>query len=143
MLLESSPALKQLGALLDRVTYIAACELLQSSSAVSALAWFPAGNGELDQNGKCIVGALLERQISSLEVSRWKQGVREVIQVLLDDALLVYDGEERPIRHARVLLKKMELGYYSGAHLSDTVERAGESAQVLLSRQVKSSVDTH
>ncbi|RPD59511.1 hypothetical protein L227DRAFT_586688 [Lentinus tigrinus ALCF2SS1-6] len=135
LLFESAPALKQLGALLDRVTYIAACELLQSPSAVSALSWFPTGNGELDQNGKCIVGALLERQIGSLEESRWKHGVREVLQVLLDDALLVYDGEERPVRHARVLLKKLELGYHSGSSASAGIQRAGEDAQALLSRQ--------
>ncbi|RDX51597.1 hypothetical protein OH76DRAFT_1346650 [Lentinus brumalis] len=135
LLFESAPALKQLGGLVDRVTYIAACELLRPPSSVSALSWFPSGNGELNQDGKCIVGALLERQISSLEESRWKQGVRDVMQVLLDDALLVYDGEERPVRHARVLLKKLELGYQSGSQVSADVERAGEDAKTLLSRQ--------
>lgn len=131
-LFDGSPALKQLGALLDRATYISTCELFQPPSAVSALAWFPPSSGEMDEPARCIVGALLERQVGSLEDSRWKQGVKDVMQTLLDDALLVYEGDERPVRRARVLVRRLEL---SDAGQLD-VGSVREEVQSLLSRKV-------
>ncbi|KAI0747689.1 peptidase family C50-domain-containing protein [Daedaleopsis nitida] len=132
LLFDGTPALRQLGALLDRVTYIGACELFQTPSNVSALSWFPAVGEELDQSGKCIVGVLLERQIASLEESRWKQGVKQVLEALIDDALLVYDPEERPLRYVRVLLKKMEAAYHTE---QGEIKGASDEVQALLSRQ--------
>ncbi|PIL26880.1 hypothetical protein GSI_11060 [Ganoderma sinense ZZ0214-1] len=141
-LFESGPALRQLGALLDRVTYIAACELFCGPEAVSAASWFSfdgaSGLGDEDA-AKCVLGALLERQIGGLEESRWKQGVQSVLRRILDDALEVYGEAERPVRRARVLLKRLELEYHSdsrreGQNDGDVLQYH-EEAQALLLRQ--------
>ncbi|KAH9920567.1 uncharacterized protein BXZ73DRAFT_104694 [Epithele typhae] len=81
-----NPALKQLGVLVDRVTYVAACELLLLPTAVSSLSWFSDDGTSMER--KCIYGALIERQIASLEESKWKPGVRDVLRQLVDDGLL-------------------------------------------------------
>ncbi|TBU21185.1 hypothetical protein BD311DRAFT_835203 [Dichomitus squalens] len=139
VLFEVSPALKQLGALVDRVTYIASCELFQGPEAVSALFWFAIGSSTLSKDDvDCVLGAILERQISSLEESKWKQGVQSVLRRLIEDALEVYTAEQRPVRRARVLLKRLELSYHSGLTSTEQNEDATqyhEEAQSLLSRQ--------
>ncbi|TBU57165.1 peptidase family C50-domain-containing protein [Dichomitus squalens] len=138
-LFEASPALKQLGALVDRVTYIASCELFKGSEAVSASSWFAVGSSTLSKDDTdCVLGAILERQISSLEESKWKQGVQSVLRRLIEDALEVYTAEQRPVRRARVLLKRLELSYHSGLTSTEQNEDATqyhEEAKSLLSRQ--------
>ena len=92
-----------------------------------------------DDDIKCVLGALIERQISSLEESKWKQGVLGVLTQLVDDALELYTAEQRPVRRARVLLKKLELSYHSGLTCTEQNEDAIQyhlEAQYLLSRQV-------
>ena len=62
-----------------------------------------------------VAGALLERQLDSLEPSRWKDGVRGVFIQLLKDALQAYsvtDEEQMPVRRARVLVRCMEFAYH-------------------------------
>ena len=84
--------------------------MFQAPHAVSASSWFSAGASNLGNNdAACIVGALLERQLAGLEESKWKQGIQGILQQLLDDTLKVYTTAERPVRRARVLLKKLEL----------------------------------
>ena len=136
---EDAPALQQLATLVDRATYIAACELFHSPATVSALSWF---SQDVDGERKDVVGALVERQIASLEESKWKKGVRDVLHVLLDDALLLYDVEERPLRHVRVVLKRLELACQSSAEMTagDRTEKLAEDAEKILAREVCSSV---
>ncbi|KAH9930403.1 peptidase family C50-domain-containing protein [Epithele typhae] len=132
-----SPALKQLGVLIDRVTYVAACELLLPPTAVSALSWF--SDAKTSPECNCVYGALIERQIASLEESKWKPGVRDVLRQLVDDALLVYDVEDRPVRHVRLVLKRLELACQPDAGLEASPdERSTElakDAEQLLARQ--------
>ncbi|KAM5541905.1 hypothetical protein V8D89_004634 [Ganoderma adspersum] len=138
-LFESSSALKQLGALLDRVTYIAACELFHAPEVVSASSWFSAGASNLDDDAaKCVLGALLERQLNGLEESKWKPGIQNFLRQLLHDAVEVYTAPERPLRRARVLLKKLELSYHSSSTSGkqpDNVLQYDKEAQALLLRQ--------
>ena len=140
-LFDGVPAVKQLSALVDRTTYLATCELFQPPVTISALSWY---SQEVDGEQKCVVGALIERQIASLEESRWKPGVRDVLRVLLDDALLVYDPEERPIRHARVVLKRLELSCHSNTEAgpSEPAGKLAADAETLLTRQVRPMVGT-
>ena len=115
------------------MTYIATCDLFQPLNTVSALSWFAQ---EVDGDSKCVVGALIERQIKSMEESRWKAPVRDVLCTLVDDALLVYDPEERPIRHTRVLLKRLELGLETDANAIDVVTKLATNAEVILAQKV-------
>jgi separase len=57
-----------------------------------------------------IAGALLERQLDSLEPSRWKEGMHEVFVRLFKDLLGVY-AEAMPVRRARVLVRCMAFVY--------------------------------
>ncbi|PCH34363.1 hypothetical protein WOLCODRAFT_95323 [Wolfiporia cocos MD-104 SS10] len=109
----TTSALQQLGTIVDRVTYMAACELFLDPSTLSAKSWFM----NIDMNTdswNSIVGSLLERQIASLSESRWKPNVHRIMRQLVQDALNVYDSLAQPIRHARVLLQALELEYYAG-----------------------------
>ncbi|ETW77792.1 hypothetical protein HETIRDRAFT_245334, partial [Heterobasidion irregulare TC 32-1] len=105
---------KQIGVIVDRVTYMGACELMQDPSSVSLRDVLvrddinDLSTGERD----CITGAILERQIQSLDGSRWKDNITNVIMVLITHALFVY-GAQRPIRRAGVLLQCLEHIYYS------------------------------
>ncbi|KAF5330134.1 hypothetical protein D9611_010624 [Ephemerocybe angulata] len=108
-------ALKPLASLLDRTTYVGACELLLPPSQVSLLhittssfpslpsrvhsaphtsptspptsSLSPRHKSELDAR---VLGALLEQQYEALFVHRWKEGARGVLVQLLRDALGVY-----------------------------------------------------
>ncbi|TFK38240.1 cysteine peptidase C50 [Crucibulum laeve] len=98
---------KQLAVIVDRVTYIGACELLLPAEEVSL------GQSSGDDSitlDSTILGALLERQLDALEPSRWKEGVREITAKLLHEALNLY-GADMPVRRARVLVRCMEFGY--------------------------------
>ncbi|KAJ7271936.1 peptidase family C50-domain-containing protein [Mycena haematopus] len=101
-----SPAAVQLGTIVDRVTYLGACELLLPPKKVSALSLWPGDAG--------ITGALLERQIQSLHGSRWKESTESVIQTFLRDALEVYGETDMPIRRARTLVRCLEFTYHTG-----------------------------
>ncbi|KAH9945510.1 peptidase family C50-domain-containing protein [Amylocystis lapponica] len=139
-----STALTQLGGILDRATYLGVCELLRAPPELSARIWLegvrlddPAGDCmEGTQTWKCVVGALLERQAESLAGSRWKPGVRAVVRHLLGDALVVYVPTERPLRRARVLVRRLELAYHAGLEADDLdpVE-IGDEVQALLSAE--------
>ncbi|KAF6764468.1 cysteine peptidase C50 [Ephemerocybe angulata] len=110
-------ALKPLASLLDRTTYVGACELLLPPSQVSLLhittttSSFPSLPSLPSQfhsaphthptspptsslhprhDDARVVGALLEQQYEALFVHRWKEGARGVLVQLLRDALGVY-----------------------------------------------------
>ncbi|KAJ7097786.1 cysteine peptidase C50 [Mycena belliarum] len=105
-LFEASPALIQLGTIVDRVTYLGACELLLSPEKVSLVS--------LRLEDANITGALLERQIHSLDASRWKESTRSAIQFFLTAALDVYGETEMPVRRARTLVRCLEFAYHVG-----------------------------
>ncbi|KAF8212071.1 peptidase family C50-domain-containing protein [Mycena galopus ATCC 62051] len=101
-----SPAAVQLGNIVDRVTYLGACELLLTPEKVSALFLWPGDTK--------ITGALLDRQIQSLHGSRWKESTQSVIQTFLRDALVVYRGTDMPVRRARTLVRCLDFTYHTG-----------------------------
>lgn len=148
----SSSTVKQLVGLVDRVSYLGACELLLPSEDVSLLT---AINGAPSEDASrnadptplnpAVIGALLERQLDSLEPSRWKDGVRGVFIQLLRDSLQVYSlpAEQMPVRRARVLVRCMEFAYYDqgGNTCSEigrgSVKEMAEQIEDLASRQVR------
>ncbi|PFH48873.1 hypothetical protein AMATHDRAFT_148907 [Amanita thiersii Skay4041] len=111
VLFDSTPALKQLANIIDRVSYMGASELLLQPKDVSLS---PALQSQ-DTLSAPIIGAVLERQIVGLEGSRWKSGIKDVVARLLEDALAVYSSEKMPIRRARVLLRQLDFIYHGGA----------------------------
>lgn len=131
---EASSTLRQMGNIVDRVTYMGVCDLFRDSAELSAKTWLEgvammndsADCMESTQTWKCVVGALLEKQAVGLEGSRWKPGVRKVMQTLLSHALDIYSASERPIRRARVLLTCLELAYYTPTGASDSLCRITE-----------------
>ena len=121
----SSPAIKQLVGLVDRVSYIGACELFLPPEDVSLLTAINGASSEAASHdatpaalNPAVAGALLERQLDSLEPSRWKDGVRAIFIQLLKDSLQIYsvltssDVEQMPVRRARVLVRCMEFAYH-------------------------------
>ncbi|KAL6306065.1 peptidase family C50-domain-containing protein [Sparassis latifolia] len=144
---DTSSSLKQIASVLDRATYMGACDLFLEPDKLSTKVWLAEtalSGGKGAQTWNCVIGTLLERQIESLESSRWKAGVRAMIDVLLRHALEVYSPTERPVRRARVLLKCLEHAYYAPAEGSASIaglsptEIAAEALE-LLSREDPSS----
>ncbi|CAK5277632.1 unnamed protein product [Mycena citricolor] len=95
---ECSPATVQLGTIVDRTTYLGACELFLDPGQVVLVTDQP---------------LLLERQLASLAASRWKEGVQRVMQTLLRALLDV--SKDR----AGVLVACLEFGYYTGLSVVD------------------------
>ena len=110
---DSSTAVKQLVGLVDRTTYLGACELFLPPDQIS-LRSCTTTNGVSGQDSS-VIGALLESQISSLEPSQWKESVRSVTLHLLKDTLEIYGSGTgavvMPIRKARVLVRCLEFAY--------------------------------
>ncbi|KAG1775528.1 peptidase family C50-domain-containing protein [Suillus placidus] len=122
---------KQLGGIIDRLTYTATCELFLSTSEVSLHTSLKPGIISDE-----VLGLLLERQISTLEPCLRKDGVQTIVRGLLRDALSVYKATVLPLRRARVLLKCMELLWKDG-NANDgetcwTAEHLGEEVLNLL-----------
>lgn len=129
---DSTSGLKQLATIIDRNTYIGACELLLSSSDVSLQ--HPLESAGLDC---ALVGAILERQLDCMEGSLWKEGVHELCQTLLQHALKVYSAQDMPIRRARVLVRCLRLSYKAGGEISGShPDDIGDEVEELLSREV-------
>jgi hypothetical protein len=136
----SSPGrLKQLGVIIDRLTYIGTCELLLQPHEVSLKT--PLEACGLDPS---IIGALLERQVDSLEGSLWKEGVQNMVRSLLGDVVGVYSAAgpavDMPLRRARVLIRSLEFGYKAGGCVGGSVRHPddiGEESGELLGRDVE------
>jgi separase len=124
-----SSSLKQLGTIIDKLTYLGSCELLLEPSRVSlkitAAAYPPA-----------ITGILLERQLDSLNGTIRKEDVQELCMQLLADAKNVYREDEMPIRKARILVRALDLMYHTGSHGPENSEEIGKEAEKLLTRTV-------
>lgn len=89
-----------------------ACELLLGPEEVSlarASVW-----ADVERPESAVLGALLERQIGSLEASRWKPHVKALVARLLLDANDIYLADVHPVRRARVLLRSLEFKYHGG-----------------------------
>jgi separase len=121
---------------------MAACELLRPPTEISLKQLITSipidGATDLDEERRCVVGAILERQVESLSGNLWKPDVQSVVMALLSDCISTYDAVNRPIRRAGVMLKTLELAYYSGAADGDLrlSESAGE-IEGLLSQDVR------
>lgn len=127
-----SSGFKQLGTMVDRLTYMGACDLILQPSEISLKC-------HLEKSGSRpeIVGALLERQFDSLEGSLWKDGVRALLKTLLLDAVGVYSTGNMPVRRARVLVRCLEFGYKAGDEgVGRHADDLGEEAEELLGREV-------
>ncbi|KAF8878488.1 peptidase family C50-domain-containing protein [Gymnopilus junonius] len=125
----SSQNVKQLVALVDRVSYMAATS--------GSLGLNPGPSSTLLDPS--VAGALLERQLDSLEPSRWKEGVRCVFIGLLKDALRVYKvgagaADSMPIRRSRILVRCMEFLYRDQAQ-DGYVKEIGKDVEGLASME--------
>lgn len=139
--------MKALSSLLDRVSYVGACELLLTPEQVSLHQSLAPPCSKLDLR---IVGILLEYQYESLFPHRWKEGAGPVLVRLLLDMLRIYgtkddiSGYLMPIRRARVLLRVLEFVYRDEEDPEVTVgqlgyrsvQALGEEVRDLLSRSV-------
>ncbi|KAH9171315.1 peptidase family C50-domain-containing protein [Lactarius sanguifluus] len=127
----ASPSLKQAAVIVDRVTYMAACELLRQPTQISLKQLISSlsidGATDLEEERRCVVGAILERQAESLSENLWKPEVQSVVMGLLSDCISTYDSVNRPIRRAVVMLKTLGLTYYGGVVDGDL--RLSESAK--------------
>lgn len=113
------------------------CELFLTPQEISLRPHFTVP----DDAARIVVGALLERQLQSLESSRYKPAVKATITVLLKDALEVYplDGN-MPIRRSGICLKWLESSYFGASEYSEAdIKATGEEVQQLLSREVMTS----
>lgn len=110
---------------------MAACELLHPPTQISLKHLINSisidGATDLEEERRCIVGAILERQVESLSGNLWKPDVQRVVMELLSECILTYDAVNRPIRRASIMLKILELTYYGGA--SDQDLRLSESTE--------------
>ncbi|KAH8099548.1 peptidase family C50-domain-containing protein [Cristinia sonorae] len=123
----------QLGVLIDRVTYMGICELFMNPEDVSLARHFTVQ----DDATRVVVGILLERQIQSLEPSRYKPAVKTAISTLLDKSLDVYSSNTFPIRRAGIWVKWLEISYFGIDEFGEekSAKVVGEETQELLSRE--------
>ena len=120
---------------------MATCELLRSPAEVSLKRLISsisiAGADNHEEDRRCVVGAVLERQVDNLAGSLWKPDVQSVVAGLLSDCVSTYDAENRPIRRAGVMLRVLELSYYTSAPDGDVqLEKSAEEIKALLSLEV-------
>lgn len=102
---------KPLGSLIDRVTCIAAYELLRSPGEISLKEQMKC----LDLNprsSQAIIGVILERQLDALGRNIWKDSARLAVKHLLDQLSLLYE-DAWPIRRMRVIVRRLEFSYFS------------------------------
>ena len=142
LLFEDSGSYKLVATLVDRITYLGVSELLLSPAEVSLKHYLSSGlleTGEVgDATNNLLIGALLERQVFSLQASLYKPDVRKAVRNLLDDALSVYDAESVPIRRSGILVLCLEVRYrdVEGGLQDGDVEDIGREVESLLSREV-------
>jgi hypothetical protein len=138
---EAAASLKQPAIIIDRVTYMASCELQRPPAQVSLKHLISSlsigGAGNLEEDRRCVVGAILERQVDSLSGSLWKPDVQSAVAGILSDCTSVYDSENRPIRRSGVILRGLELAYYTGTGYGDVqLAKSAEEIEALLSLEV-------
>lgn len=142
---ETSPTVKYIGGIIERMTYTGICDLRLDPSAVSLKTYqIPEGVSSPDKSHdrdtmrSAIVGILLEKQVEALEGCRWKDYAREAMHHFLNDALEAYHTGKTPIRRARILLKILELSQSNSEGTLSAVDYddVGEEVDTLLSSKV-------
>lgn len=131
-LFDNSTTARQLGIIIDRLTYIGACELLLQPIHVSLRAI-------VSSHSVKTVGAILERQVETLETNLWKEGVVDVVWRLLLDLEQVYQAREAPLCRVKVLLRQLEVAYKSNFHGSRHADDIGKEIMELLGLEVRCS----
>ena len=96
-----------------------------------------------DRSKAEIAGAILTRQLTTLESIGHKDGTREAMEHVLEDLLSVYDASWAPVQRARVLVTALGVSWRDGRSEGDggasarfDVERVGQEALELLGREV-------
>lgn len=120
----SAGALRQLASVIERLTYMATCELFLPPSGVSLRSVFegsvittclPActdiNSSQLNdmQLQAAITGTLLTHQLDILEALMHKDGVRDAMVCILQDLLVVYDSKWSAVRRARAILSLLRI----------------------------------
>ncbi|KZO95424.1 hypothetical protein CALVIDRAFT_599208 [Calocera viscosa TUFC12733] len=97
-------------ALIDRITRLAVTDLLLPPTEISLRA-------QLEDRGmpQEIIGGLLEYQVLTMDSMLHKPECITAVGSLLEDLLDLYVQNVFPIRRSRVLLRKLEHQYYTGA----------------------------
>ncbi|EGO04017.1 hypothetical protein SERLA73DRAFT_84238 [Serpula lacrymans var. lacrymans S7.3] len=137
----TTPALKQIGIIIERISYLGACELFLDASSLSLRQALSSGSWDFDAVTQAqIIGMVLERQVECLESSLWKDDVKSAVRALLEDALCIYEKSQMPIRRARVLIRCLEFLWKDngsatkrGGSINWDSEEIGSEALVLLS----------
>lgn len=103
---------KQLAAIIDRLTYLGINELLIPAEHISFRHSLSKCTASESLKNPRIMGILIEQQIESLRQRGSKGSIRRAVRVLLEGLLEVYDGKVKaPVRRARVMLRLMETMY--------------------------------
>ncbi|KAJ7598753.1 cysteine peptidase C50 [Mycena floridula] len=108
----SSSALKEITTIIERLSYLGACDLLLATDRVSLRSL------GLDPE---ITGALLEYQLSVLDSSRAKASVQQIIVGIMLDALDLYSVHDMPVRRSRVILRALDFGYHLGPGIIEAI----------------------
>lgn len=121
---------------------MASCELLRPPTEVSLKRLISSisidGVDDPEEDRRCVVGAILERQIDSLTGNLWKPDVQSAVAGLLSDCVSIYNPENRPIRRAGVMLRLLELSFYTGAPDGDAqLEKSADEIKTLLGHEVR------
>lgn len=102
---------KPLGGLIDRLTCLAAYELLRSPGEISLKEQIE----RLDLNpqlSRALTGVIIERQLDALGRNIWRDSARSLAKHLLDQLSILY-GAAWPIRKMRILVRRLEFSYFS------------------------------
>ncbi|KAG9309980.1 peptidase family C50-domain-containing protein [Chiua virens] len=152
------PPLTQLSAILDRLTYTATCELflppgqislrhLSNSPFASDRSSTPDAFPSDGLSKAEVAGAILTRQLATLEGIGHKDGASEAIAQIMEDLLSVYDAREAPIQRARVLVTAFSVSWRdrrsdgSDASTQFNVDHVSREALDLLSHKTPESDD--
>lgn len=130
---------KQLAAIIDRLTYLGINELLIPAEHISFQhSLSKCTTSELLKNPR-IMGILVEQQVESLEQRGSKGSIRRAIRVLLEGVLEVYDREVKtPVRRARVMLRLLETMYRADeVPAFERIQAMAREIEELLSAEVR------
>jgi separase len=106
----------QLGHIVDRATYIATSDLLLAPAEVPLNVPLRVSRSAVlgRSVSSSVLGVVLERQVICLEQNKWKEHARDAIRATLAELLNIYSPDRMPLRRLRVLVKCLQMGYYSG-----------------------------